>query len=145
MAATETTKVKTEAATTPQRSNVNGIPRPTTVAKTTAPTMRRSHTDTLRFNSISQLVHLDVWFPFCLIRLSDTGLELGVAVLSQSIRRLPEIQTCVFPGYWSYPAFPDRLTLSAIGLKRYLLSKFTGDIRSMPEWRLSGLYQASIH
>ena len=46
---------------------------------------------------------------------------------------------------WSYPAIVDRLTLSAIGLKRYLLSKFTGDIRSMPEWRLSGLYQASIH
>ena len=49
------------------------------------------------------------------------------------------------PGNWSYPAFLDRLTLSAIGLKKYLLSKFTGDIRSMPEWRLSGLYQASIH
>ena len=45
---------------------------------------------------------------------------------------------------WSYPAFTDRLTLSAIGLKRCLLSKLMGDIRSIPEWRLSGLYQASI-
>ncbi len=70
--------------------------------------------------------------------------EKGERILERARvpNRLPEILELL---EWSYPAFTDRLVLSAIGLKRYLLSKFTGDIRSMPEWRLSGLYQASIH